>query len=188
MSESASIAAELTVPLYQSGSVQSRVREAKQVFGQRRVQVEQARRLAVEGAIQAWKNLQSARAQIRAFQAQVSATDIALEGVRQEADVGARTVLDVLDAEQEFLDAQVNLVRAQRDEIVAQYQLLSSVGRLTAGTWVSSSNFTTRPSTIAASAASGSASDRARSTAAAQAWARSRDSSVIGIGAPARDT
>ncbi len=132
MSERATIAAELTVPLYQSGSVQSRVRQAKQVFGQRRVQVEQARRLAVEGAIQAWENLQSARAQIRAFQAQVSATDVALEGVRQEADVGARTVLDVLDAEQEFLDAQVNLVRAQRDEIVAQYQLLSSVGRLTA--------------------------------------------------------
>ncbi len=132
MSERASIAAELTVPLYQSGSVQSRVREAKQVFGQRRVQVEQARRLAVEGAIQAWENLQSAQAQIRAFQAQVTATDVALEGVRQEADVGARTVLDVLDAEQEFLDAQVSLVRAQRDEIVAQYQLLSSVGRLTA--------------------------------------------------------
>jgi len=132
MSESASVTAELTVPIYQSGSVQSRVREAKQVFGQRRVEVEQARRLAIEGAIQAWENLQSAQAQIRAFQAQVTATDVALQGVRQEAEVGARTVLDVLDAEQEFLDAQVNLVRAQRDEIVAQYQLLTSVGRLTA--------------------------------------------------------
>lgn len=132
MSESASVTAELTVPIYQSGSVQSRVREAKQVFGQRRVQVEEARRQAIEGAIQAWESLQSARAQIRAFQSQVTATAVALEGVRQEAEVGARTVLDVLDAEQEFLDAQVNLVRAQRDEIVAQYQLLSAVGRLTA--------------------------------------------------------
>jgi len=56
----------------------------------------------------------------------------ALEGVQQEALVGSRTVLDVLDAEQELLDAQVNLVRAERDEIVAQYALLSAVGRLTA--------------------------------------------------------
>ena len=132
MSESASVIAELTVPIYQSGSVQSRVREAKQVFGQRRVEVEEARRLAIEAAIRAWENLQTARAQIRAFQSEVRATGIALEGVSEEATVGARTVLDVLDAEQEFLDAQVSLVRAERDEIVVQYQLTAAIGRLTA--------------------------------------------------------
>jgi TolC family type I secretion outer membrane protein len=132
MSESVSVIAELAVPIYQSGSVQSRVREAKQVFGQRRVEIEQARRQAVEDAIQAWENLESARAQIRAFQAQVEATTIALDGVEQEATVGARTVLDILDAEQERLDAQVSLVRAERDEIVARFQLLQAVGRLTA--------------------------------------------------------
>ncbi|MFQ5955330.1 MAG: TolC family outer membrane protein [Kiloniellales bacterium] len=132
MSESASVTAELTVPIYQSGSVQSRVREAKQVFGQRQVELEEARRQAIEDAVQAWENLETARAQIRAFQSEVRATGIALEGVQEEATVGARTVLDVLDAEQEFLDAQVNLVRAERDEIVAQYQLTAAIGRLTA--------------------------------------------------------
>jgi TolC family type I secretion outer membrane protein len=132
MSESVSVIAELAVPIYQSGSVQSRVRAAKQVFGQRRVEVEQARRQAVEDAIQAWENLETARAQIRAFQAQVEATTIALEGVEQEATVGARTVLDILDAEQERLDAQVSLVRAERDEIVARFQVLQAVGRLSA--------------------------------------------------------
>ena len=80
----------------------------------------------------AWENLETARAQIRSFSAEVRAAEIALEGVQQEALVGSRTVLDVLDAEQELLDARVSLVRAERDEIVAAYQLRSSVGRLTA--------------------------------------------------------
>ncbi len=132
MKESASVTAELTVPIYQSGSVQSRVREAKQVSGQRRVQVEEARRQAVEDAIQAWEDLATARAQIRAFESEVRAAGIALDGIEEEATVGARTVLDVLDAEQEFLDAQANLVRVQRDAIVAQYQLLAAIGRLSA--------------------------------------------------------
>jgi outer membrane protein TolC len=62
----------------------------------------------------------------------VRSSEIALEGVRQENAVGARTILDVLDAEQELLDAQVNLTRARRDEIVAGYQVLSAMGSLTA--------------------------------------------------------
>ena len=62
----------------------------------------------------------------------VTAQEIALEGTRQEAQVGARTVLDVLDAELELLDTRVNLVRAERDEIVASFVLLSAIGRLTA--------------------------------------------------------
>jgi outer membrane protein TolC len=52
--------------------------------------------------------------------------------VRQENAVGARTILDILDAEQELLDAQVNLVRSQRDEIIAGHQVHSAIGRLTA--------------------------------------------------------
>ena len=60
------------------------------------------------------------------------AAEIALEGVRQENAVGARTILDILDAEQELLDSQVNLVRSQRDEIVAGFEVLSAIGRLSA--------------------------------------------------------
>ncbi len=127
-----SITARVTVPLYQSGSVSSRVRESKQVVAQRRDERNTAVRDAIEQATRGWEAVQTARAQIRSFTAEVRATTIALEGVQQEALVGSRTVLDVLDAEQELLDARVNLVRAERDEVVAAYQLRSAVGQLTA--------------------------------------------------------
>ena len=72
------------------------------------------------------------RAKIRSFESGVRAAEIALEGVRQENEVGARTILDILDAEQELLDAKVNLVRSQRDDIVAGVAVFSAIGRLTA--------------------------------------------------------
>src|SRR5690606_32351972 len=74
----------------------------------------------------------TARSSIQSLQAQVEAAQVALEGVQQEALVGARTVLEVLDAEQELLDARVALTGALRDEVVARYQLLQAAGRLTA--------------------------------------------------------
>ncbi|MFQ6018972.1 MAG: TolC family outer membrane protein [Kiloniellaceae bacterium] len=131
-SDRAELLAEVTVPLYQQGAVSSRVREAKQISSQRRIEIEETRRRTGQEAISAWKRLQTARAQIESFQSGVRSAEIALEGVRQENLVGARTVLDILDAEQELLDAQVSLVRSQRDEIVAGFEVLAAVGRLTA--------------------------------------------------------
>ncbi|MEE8535015.1 MAG: TolC family outer membrane protein, partial [Kiloniellales bacterium] len=131
-SDQAQILAQVTVPLYQQGAVSSRIRQAKQISSQRRLEIEEARRRAEQEAIGAWQGLQTARAQIRSFESGVRAAEIALEGVRQENAVGARTVLDLLDAEQELLDSQVNLVRARRDEVVAGFQLSSAVGRLSA--------------------------------------------------------
>jgi TolC family type I secretion outer membrane protein len=128
----ARILAEVTIPLYQQGAVSSRVREAKQTSNQRRIEIEESRRRTEQEAISAWEGLQTARAQIRSFESGVRAAEIALEGVRQENAVGARTILDILDAEQELLDAQVNLVRSQRDETVAGHQVLTALGRLTA--------------------------------------------------------
>lgn len=122
----------LTIPLYQAGGVYARIREAKQVAGQRRDEYRQAIRDAVEGGARSWEALKTARARIRAFSSEIRAAEIALEGVRQEALVGSRTVLDVLDAEQELLDARVNLVTALRDEVVAAYQLRAATGDLTA--------------------------------------------------------
>ncbi len=122
----------VTVPLYQQGLVSSQVRQSKQTSTQRKREVEQAGRSAERLAVNAWADLETARAQSESFRAQVRATEIALEGVRQENAVGARTILDILDAEQEFLDAQVNLIRAQRDEIVASYGVLAAMGRMTA--------------------------------------------------------
>ncbi len=128
----ATVTAQVVIPLYQAGSVDSRVREAKQRASQRRIEIESQRRNAVQTATSAWRALETARAQIVSFESEVRATQIALEGVQQEALVGARTVLDVLDAEQEYLNAQVSLVQAQRDEVVAAYAVLAAVGQLRA--------------------------------------------------------
>lgn len=131
-SEEASLIARVTMPLYASGSVTSRVRAAKQIVSQRREEYNQALRTAIEATTNAWQTLQTGRAQIQAFSSAVKAAEIALEGVREEANVGSRTVLDVLDAEQELLDVRVGLVRALRDELFATYQLRQAVGEATA--------------------------------------------------------
>lgn len=131
-STSGEVIAQLVVPLYQQGLVSSRVRQAKQNANQSRIQIVEQERSVEQQGTSSWENLVSTQAQIKSFIAAVNAAEIALEGVRQEEEVGERTVLDVLDAEQELLDAQVNLVRAQRDEVVATYQVLSSMGQMTA--------------------------------------------------------
>lgn len=128
--DSARVALQLTVPLYEAGSVYSQTRQRKQVHNQRRIQVEEQRRAVRQLVVQAWENLTTARSNIEARRAQVEAARIALEGVQQEAEVGSRTTLDVLDAEQEYLDARVAEVRSRRDEYVAGFTLLSAVGRL----------------------------------------------------------
>jgi outer membrane protein len=74
--------------------------------------------------------LDAAKAQIQATETQVTASEIALNGVREEARVGQRTTLDVLNAQQELVNARVALVTAQRDRVVASYSLLAAVGRL----------------------------------------------------------
>lgn len=122
----------LTVPLYQSGSVYSQLRQARQTAAASRLSADQARRDATEQVRQAWQNLDVTRARIGSIKTQVRAAKTALEGVQREASVGSRTVLDVLDSEQELLDARVNLVTSQRDETVAALTLLSSAGKLTA--------------------------------------------------------
>jgi TolC family type I secretion outer membrane protein len=127
-----SVTLNLTVPLYQAGDVYSRIREAKQSANQSLLQLAEQERVAQESARQSWADLLSASSRIVSRNAEVTAQEIAFEGVKQEAQVGSRTVLDVLDSEQELLDSRVDLVIAQRDEIVAAYQLLQAIGRLTA--------------------------------------------------------
>ncbi|GAB2178600.1 TolC family outer membrane protein [Dongia sp. agr-C8] len=122
----------LTVPLYQAGAPDSRVRQAKQLYQQARRQLDEARRSAAQQAVAAWQALETAQAQITSFEEQVRANTVALEGVRQEQTVGARTVLDVLDAEQALLNSKVNLVTAQTNLVIARYQVLQAVGQLNA--------------------------------------------------------
>lgn len=130
--ETASIFGRLRVPLYQAGSVSSRARQARETSTQRRLEAEGIRAQVGAGVASAWDGLVAARAQIVADRQQVRATTVALDGVRQEQRVGQRTTLDVLDAQQEQLNAQVNLVTSKRNEVVAAYTLLAATGRLSA--------------------------------------------------------
>ena len=122
----------LTVPLYSAGLQASRVRAARQTATQRRLQIDRARRQAGAGAVDAWQSLQTALAQVDAFTEEVDANRIALEGTTREAEVGERTVLDILDAEQELFRSRVSLAQARRDVVVAGYRLQAALGRLTA--------------------------------------------------------
>ncbi len=131
-SESAQATINVSVPLYEGGGTYARVRAQKHTYGQRKIEADQARRDSLEVATRGWEDLQAARARTRSYESQIRASEMALAGVEEEAKVGSRTVLDVLDAEQELFDARVNLVRAQRDEMVAAMQVKSAIGQLTA--------------------------------------------------------
>jgi TolC family type I secretion outer membrane protein len=130
--DSASAQLQLTMPLYEGGAIYSQTRQAEQTVGQRRGQVDDARRAAVQTATQAWETLQAARAAIASFGAAVRAAQIALEGTQQEALVGSRTVLDVLIAEQQLFTTQSQLVTSQHDAALQEFNLAAAVGRLIA--------------------------------------------------------
>jgi outer membrane protein len=127
---SAIIGAQMAVPLYQGGSEFATIRQAKETLGQQRLNLETARDQVRANVVQAWGQLDAAKAQIQATQAQVAAAEIALNGVREEARVGQRTTLDVLNAQQDLVSARVALVTAQHDRVVASFAVLSAVGGL----------------------------------------------------------
>jgi outer membrane protein len=130
--QATSVMGVLSIPLYQGGAEYSRVRQAKEQHSQALMQIASTQRQVDEAVRNAWEGLRSAQANIVSSQEQVKANEIALEGVRQEAEVGSQTTLDVLNAEQELLNARVALVSAERDEAVAEFNLLSATGQLTA--------------------------------------------------------
>ncbi len=129
-SESASVTGRVTVPFYQGGEVDARVRQAKHTHVSRLQEIQQARTETRASVVAAWSVWTAARAQLQSDQAQVTANRIALTGVREEEKVGQRTLLDVLNAEQELLNAEVTLVGTKRNLVVASYTLLAAIGRL----------------------------------------------------------
>jgi len=131
-SDSLSIVGQVTVPLYQAGLPEAKVREAKQTANQYRIQMVDYRDQITESTISAWQSLETARASVASYKKQIDAARIALDGVRQESQVGSKTVLDVLNQEQTLLSARVNLVSSERNEAVASFTLLSALGQLTA--------------------------------------------------------
>jgi len=126
----ASAVAQLSVPVYQGGAEYSLIRQSKENLAQQRLNLEQVRDQARASVVQAWGQLLAGRAQVSSAQAQVAASEIALNGVREEAKAGQRTTLDVLNAQQALVNARVALVTAQHDRVVASYAVLSAVGRL----------------------------------------------------------
>lgn len=122
----------LSIPIYQGGAEHSAVRQARQQAQQTLSQVDEQRRLVAQNASQSWETLRSNRSQVDSVRAQIRAQEIALDGVQREAIVGSRTTLDVLNAEQELLNARTSLVNALSTVIVGSYALAASIGRLTA--------------------------------------------------------
>ncbi len=126
----ASAIAQVSVPIYQGGAEYSLIRQSKETLAQQRLGLEQVRDQTRATVVQAWGQLLASRAQVSSAQAQVQASEIALNGVREEARAGQRTTLDVLNAQQALVNARVALVTAQHDRVVASYSVLSAVGRL----------------------------------------------------------
>jgi outer membrane protein len=122
----------LNIPLYEAGNVSAQIRAAIETLSQRRQQIDEQRQLAHFNVASQWGLIIAARGNIAAGESQVRAAEISLQGVREEERVGQRTILDVLSAEQTLLNAQVFLVSFRRDLVVASYNVLSAMGRLTA--------------------------------------------------------
>jgi outer membrane protein len=123
---------QLNVPIYQAGAVSAQIRQAAETLSQARQQIDVQREIARQNVMSQWGLIIAARGNIKAGKAAVESTRIALEGVREEERVGQRTILDVLNAEQQNLNAQVFLVAFQRDLVVASYSVLAGMGRLSA--------------------------------------------------------
>ena len=126
----AMIGGRLNVPLYDGGSTSSQLRQAKELAGKKKLDVDVARAEIIALTRTTWANLQSAKTRMVAAQAQIAAAEKALYGVREEAKAGQRTTLDILNAQQELLNARIALIFAQRERVVASYGVLSTIGRL----------------------------------------------------------
>ena len=129
---SASVSGQINVPLYQGGSEYATIRQAKEQLGQARLSADLARDQVRALVVTNWGLLETAKAQLISGQAAVTAAEIALNGIREEAKVGQRTTFDVLTAQQTLLNARVVLVTAQRDRVVSSYAVLSAMGHLSA--------------------------------------------------------
>lgn len=129
-STSANIGATLTVPIYQGGRASAQVRQSKESLGQARIEVDVSRDNVRAAVTSAWTQYTAARESVDANRALVSAAQLALNGVIEERNVGQRTTLDVLNSQNDVIDAQINLATAQHDVVVASYAILSAMGQL----------------------------------------------------------
>ncbi len=129
--ENASVVAQLRLPLYQGGRISSQIRAASLERDQLRLQHRATERDLIARVTRAWHSSLAASRAIEASEQQVEAAQVAFDGAEQELAVGLRTTLDLLDQEQELLDAKLSLIQANRDHYIAVHQLLAAMGALT---------------------------------------------------------
>jgi outer membrane protein len=122
---------QLTMPLYDAGTTYSKTRAAEQTASQKRMTLEEVRHKSHETADNAWEALRESEAALEADKAEVVAAANALEGVKVQSKAGTRTTLDVLNAEQELLDAKTDLLKSQHDRDLAIMQITAAIGQLT---------------------------------------------------------
>jgi TolC family type I secretion outer membrane protein len=130
--DSSSVMLQLKIPLYEAGADHARIRAAQQTSVQHRMELEDARHHAHELAHNAWQALATTEAAIKADEREITASAKALDGVKVQAQVGTRTTLDELNAEQELLDAKTDLAKSEHDRTLAVLQIKSAIGELTA--------------------------------------------------------
>ncbi len=124
----ASVGVKLSVPFYQGGRVSSQIRQAKETLTQRQIEADRARSQANAAITAAWARLKAARQNVKGYKARVAATQLALDGVIEEREVGQRTTLDVLNAQAEFISSGILLLDAERELVVSGYRLLAAIG------------------------------------------------------------
>ncbi|MBU4530727.1 MAG: TolC family outer membrane protein [Hoeflea sp.] len=129
--DTAQIQARLTIPIYQGGAASASVRQAKERLGQQRILVDSARRSIEQSVVSSWTQMEASLATIEANRAQLSAANLALNGVVEERRVGQRTTLDVLNAQQTVLTAKEAISQSERNAVVASFSVLASTGKLT---------------------------------------------------------
>ncbi len=129
--DSSSIGLTLSQPIYTGGALSAAIRQAGAVLERRMAETANTRVQVRQQTAAAWFQLQIARASISANRLQIEAAQFAFEGISEEANLGARTVLDTLNAKQEVLTAQNSLISALHNERIAAYSLLAAMGLLT---------------------------------------------------------
>jgi len=126
----AEIMGQITIPIYQGGAEYASIRQSKEGLTVQELRADSTRDQIRQNVVAAWGLNEASVGVVRAARAAVSANEVALTGVREEAKVGQRTTLDVLNAQQALLQARTTLVQAERDQVVNSYSLLSAIGRL----------------------------------------------------------
>ncbi len=128
-----SVTGAINIPIWDGGLTYANIRQSKEQLSQTELQTDLQRDQVRAAVVAAWGANQNSTGVVKAAKAQVDAAEVALAGVREEAKVGQRTTLDVLNAQLTLLNARVQLVTAQHDQVVNSYTLLSAVGRLSIG-------------------------------------------------------